>query len=235
MKKILTIAACAVIGAGSINAADFFSTEQSERLITFGARVGVNTSNRTIDSKAFPDFYNHESWGTGFDIGAVVNLNFRDYISIQPGFFFESRSSRHTIIGNSGSIGLTPGSDCAQAGKNNTYNFTIPVMAIIGFNVTDDIRWTVEVGPYVSFVLNSKLNDTKLINTTEPLFDRNSACVDFGFKLGTGMQVLKHYYIGAHYMAGCLDAWKDRNLANVMKQNYGGLTKAWVFTLGYDF
>ena len=235
MKKILTIAACATIGAGSINAADFFSSEQPGRFITFGARIGVNTSNRTIDSKAFPEFYNHESWGTGFDIGAVVNLNFRDYISIQPGFFFESRSSRYTLIGNSSNIGWDPGAECSQAGKNNTYNFTIPVMAIISFNVTDDVRWNVEVGPYVSFVLDSKLNDTKLSYMTEPFFSQDAANIDFGFKLGTGLQVLKHYYIGAHYMAGCLDAWKDRKLANVMKQNYGGLTKAWVFTLGYDF
>ena len=68
----------------------------------------------------------------------------------------------------------------------------------------------------------------------QPLFDRKPAGGDFGIKMGTGLQVLGHYYVGAHYLAGCIDAWKDRSIGNVTK-TYGGVTKAWVFTLGYDF
>ncbi|GEM_PF-972400 len=235
MRKIITTALAALAMASGTQAADFFSTEQSERLVTFGARLGVNTSNRTIANNSFPGFYNHESWGTGFDIGAVVNLNFRDYISLQPGFFFESRSSRYTMIGPLVNIGYDGAGEAALAGKNNTYNFTIPVMAIVKFNITDDIRWNVEAGPYVSFLLDSKLKDQRVIGINEPFFMQDAASVDFGFKLGTGFQFLKHYYIAAHYMAGCIDAWKERSLANSQKQSFGGLTKGWIFSLGYDF
>lgn len=240
--KRLTLGALCAMTFGAATAADFFSTEKCDDLFTFGARVGVNTSNRTLSGKAYPNCYHHESWGTGFDIGAVASLNIRDYISIQPGFFFESRSGSYVLMGTA--LGSEPASDpattypeIAQAGKRRSYNFTIPVMAVFGFNITDDVRWNVEVGPYVSFVLDSSIKNKRFVAPADveyPLFSQDAAGVDFGFKMGTAIKILGHYYVGAHYMAGCLDAWKDREIGGFSK-NYGGRTKAWVFSIGYDF
>lgn len=237
MKKFLIGALCAATSICA-SAADFFSTEKCDELFTFGARIGVNTSNRTIGDKAYPSCYHNESWGTGFDVGAVVSLNIRDYLSIQPGFFFESRSGGYTIMGTGeGSALPTDGSEIAQTGRRRSYNFTIPVMAVFGFNVTDDVRWNVETGPYVAFVLDSKLKNKRfVVNGTadEPLFSQKAAGIDFGFKMGTAFEILDHYYIGAHYMAGCLPAWNDRKVGNITK-TFGGVTKAWVFSIGYNF
>lgn len=233
-KKTILAGAFIALGALGANAADFFSTAECDRFITFGARIGFNTSNRTIDGKAFPGFYHNESWGTGFDLGALVNLNFRDYLTIQPGIFFESRSGRYTLLGHTAASDADPGQDVAQAGRRNTYNLTVPVMALVGFNVTDDMRWTVEAGPYFTFLLDSRLKGTRLIGS-ERLFNQDAAGFDFGFKMGTGLRILDHYYIGAHYMAGCLDAWKEKRLPDARRLNFGGLTKAWTFTIGYDF
>lgn len=232
MKKILAVTLC-VLSAFSVYSTDFFSTEKCDEFFTFGARMGINTTNRTLNKKSFSNSYVHESWGTGFDLGVVANLNFRDYLTIQPGLFYESRSGRYDIMGTQ----EVTGAEIAQAGKRNSYNFTIPVMAVIGFNVTDDIRWNIEAGPYVAFVLNSKLkNDKFVINgiTDEPLFDQKAASVDFGFKMGIGVKVLEHYYCGVHYLAGCLPAWKDRKIG-VFRQEFGGVTKGWMFSIGYDF
>lgn len=237
MKRLLFGAVCCLAAAGA-SADDFFSTEPAENLFTFGARIGVNTSNRTLGNDCYPDGYHNESWGTGFDLGFVANINFRNYFSIQPGIFFESRSGGYTVMGSAKDSGFSDdGSKMAQAGKRRSYNITIPVMAVVGFNVTDDVRWSVEAGPYVSFVLDSSLKNKAFIvdgQSETPLFMQDPASVDFGFKMGTGIEVLKHYYVGAHYMAGCIDAWKDRKIANVTK-NFGGHTKAWVFTIGYNF
>ena len=183
MKKILLGAVLALTAAGA-SAADFFSTDRCDNLFSFGARIGVNTSNRTLKSSAFPDCYHHESWGTGFDVGFVAGLNIRDYLAIQPGVFFETRGGNFLLMGSAADSAMP--SDAAD-------------------------------GP-----------------AEQPLFDRKPAGVDFGIKMGTGLQVLGHYYVGAHYLAGCIDAWKDRSIGNVTK-TYGGVTKAWVFTLGYDF
>lgn len=237
MKRFIAGAVCAA-SLATASAADFFSTERSERIITFGARIGVNTSNRTISGSAYPNSYHHENWGTGFDLGVVANLNFRDYLTIQPGLFFEMRHGSQTLMGPDTDSGLSAyGTDCAQAGTRESYNLTIPVMAVVSFNVTDNLRWSVEAGPYVSFVLDSKLK-TEYVVADGPvddlMFNQKAANVDFGVKMGTGLQILDHYYVGAHYMAGCVDAWKERKIGNVSK-TYGGLTKAWVFTIGYNF
>lgn len=237
MKKLLTLALCAVT-AVSASAADFFSTEKCDDLFTFGARGGVNTSNRTIKSSAFPDCYHHESWGTGFDIGVTVGLNIRDYLTIQPGVFFESRNGSYTIMGTrQGSALPDDGAEIAQAGRRRSYNFTIPVLAVFHFNLTDGLKWNVEAGPYVAFVMGGKITASRyVVNGTadEPLFSQKPAGLDFGFKMGTGFEILRHYYVGAHYMAGCLDAWKDRKVGNITK-TYGGVTKGWVFSVGYNF
>lgn len=237
MKRLIIGALCALTASGAW-ASDFFSTEESEDLFDFGLRIGVNTSNRTVKSSALPGVYHHESWGTGFDLGAVVNLNFRDYLTLQPGFFFESRSGDYTLMGLQTELHdpvLT--GDVAQAGHRTSYNFTVPVLAVIHFNVTDDLRWNVEAGPYVSFVLDSRLKNKKFVvnGTAEsPIFSQKAASVDFGFKLGTGLEILEHYYVGVHYLAGCLDAWKKYDFGDYSK-SFGGVTKAWVFSLGYNF
>lgn len=237
MKRFLICTICAAT-AFCASATDFFSTEKCEELFTFGARVGVNTTNRTLGDSAYPSCYHHENWGTGLDIGATVGLNIRDYLTIQPGFFFETRNGAYTIMGTADGSGIPgDGSEIAQTGKRRSYNFTIPVMAVFGFNVTDDLRWNVEAGPYVSFVLDSTLKDKRFVvngNADEPLFAQKAAGVDFGFKMGTAFEILDHYYVGAHYMAGCLPAWKDRKIGNVTK-TFGGVTKGWVFSIGYNF
>ncbi len=110
------------------------------------------------------------------------------------------------------------------------------------FNITDDIRWDVEAGPYVSFVMGSKIDDKLVIFAEDPSdagqnraeMDMKPKSTDFGLKFGTGLRILDHYYVGVHYMAGLVDGWKDHKVGNV-KYSLGGCTKAWVFTVGYDF
>lgn len=237
MKKMVAGMICALT-AINVSAADFFSTEKCDELLTFGARIGVNTSNRTIKDSAFPDCYHHESWGTGFDVGVVANLNIRDYIAIQPGVFFESLTGEYALMGTrNGSVLPDDGSEIGQVGHRRSYNLTIPVMAVLRFNVADNVRWNVEAGPYVSFVLDSSLKNERFVvngTSTEPLFSQAPASVDFGFKMGTAFELFDHYYVGAHYLAGCLPAWQDRKVENITK-TYGGLTKTWVFSIGYNF
>lgn len=224
--------------AAAAQASDFFSTEPAEEFITYGARIGVNTANRTLSSDAFPACYHNESWGTGFDLGGVVNFNFLDCVSVQPGLFFESRSGRNVIMGTASGSGLhDDGSEIAQAGKHNSYSLVIPVVGVAHFNVADEVRWNLDFGPYVAFTLGSSMKNKRYIidgDATQALFRQKPAGADFGFKFGTSIDILNHYNIGVHYMAGCTRAWQNRELENLTK-SYGGHTKAWVFTVGYNF
>lgn len=230
----LFAAIIALTAAPAASGADFFSTERSESTFDIGVHFGINTTNRTMAKDVFKE-WNHNSWGVGIDAGATVDINFRDWFSVQPGFFFESRSGNYAYaynVGNSdGSI-----STVTQLGHGRSYNFTIPVMAAVHFNVTDDLRWNIELGPYFQFGFSNSFSN----KATYPLaILSNNGVVpagtgiaktkgfDFGLKTGTSLTIKEHYNVGIHYEAGCLDAWKPSQL--------GGRNKGWIFSVGYIF
>ncbi len=55
---------------------------------------------------------------------------------------------------------------------------------------------------------------------------------DWGFKMGTGLVVMKHYYIGVHYEAGCRNVLMP---VEDSRKELDGRNKAWTFTAGYVF
>lgn len=213
------------------HAQEFFSTSPAETTFGFGARLGINSSNLTFLKPAFPA-WNVNSWGTGFDIGFVADLNLREYLTIQPGIFYESRSGNYAYAQNffdkSGQV-----SDFTQLGHYRSYNINIPIMASVRFNLTENLRWIVEAGPYAQM----RIHDTASgkIQVIYPQASSSAPVIvetaktnffDFGLKIGTGFSLYKRYSIFVHYMGGMKNVWKSP-LA-------GGHNKAWVFTAGYD-
>lgn len=208
---------------------DLISAEPAERLISFGARIGLNTSNVTMSDKVFKG-YNINSWGTGFDAGFVADINFREFFSVQPGFFYQSRTGRYFYGGENI---LDPTSDeLIQAGHMRSYRFNIPILASFHLNVTESLRWNIDFGPYFGFNLYSNEGDNIMYSyyepggstVTEPMRLSGS---EFGLKMGTGIRILGHYVVGVHYMAGISRPWKLGYA--------GGRSKCWTFTVGYDF
>lgn len=232
MKKYLLTFACAGI-ALCASAADFFSTAKCDNLFDVNIVAGVNTSNRTISKDVF-DEWNVNSWGTGFDIGATVDVNFREWISVQPGFFFESRSGNFAY---SSAMQQADGSKnyYTQLGHGRSYNFTVPILASAHFNVTDDVRWNVEAGPYFQFGLkntfSNKAHYPLAITAEYPdaipsgWGTAKTRAFDFGLKFGTGITICDHYGFSVHYLCGWLDPWKPSAL--------GGRNKEWIFTISY--
>lgn len=230
MKRLLlSFAALAITSLLPASAQEFFSTDDPKEFCTLGARIGVNTSNRTISSSYF-NLWNQNAWGTGFDIGVVADLNIKDFISVQPGFFYESRSGSFAyqspmFIDSADPIVYT------QLGKGRDYLFNIPVVASFHFNVLPDLRWNVDIGPYLQIKLKSTFDKTfsypEHQYTGLPVYVGNvkTAKCDVGLKIGTGLDIFQHYYIGVHYLAGFLHSWNPGKL--------GGHNKAWMFTIGY--
>lgn len=226
----IAVSSLMTLATVSASASDFLSTEPCDHLFNIGLRAGVNSSNRTFSSDHF-QAWNVNSWGTGFDAGVVLNLNLRDYLAIQPGFFFESRSGNYAYSENFINI-KNEDDNFTQLGHLRSYNFIVPVMASLRFNVADNLRWIVEAGPYAQFKLHSSDSDKiQVIDQPSPqsplkVFYAKSRFADFGLKIGTGLTLNHHYYFGIHYMAGGTKVWKEPE---------GGLNKAWTFTIGYDF
>lgn len=235
MKKSLIFGAltAAALFANTASAADFFDTSEPESLMNLGLRFGINTTNRNLNKNVF-DVWNCNSWGTGIDAGVVADINFRDWISVQPGLFYESRSGKFNYINTAGYDADGDRLLLTQYGRDRSYNFIIPVMACVHFNVSDDIRWNVEFGPYLQITLKNSVNgEFQVPNATAPenlpteYRQVNSTKCDFGLKMGSSLKILDHYLVGVHYEAGLLKPWQDGSL--------GGRRKGWVFSIGYDF
>lgn len=227
----LFTAAIVAVSSLSASAEDFISKETPSRLFNLGVRFGVNTSNRTVAEDAF-DAWNCNSWGTGIDAGVVVDLNIKDYLAIQPGFFYESRSGNYayssTFTANDGVKDYY-----AQMGHYREYGFHVPVMMSLRFNLSNYIRWNVDFGPDFAIKLHSS-GDSKVQLVSQPsVYDDpvaetvSTSNFDFGLKFGTGLTLKRHYSIGVHYIAGLSKAWKSDEM--------GGRNKTWVFSIGYDF
>lgn len=230
MNKLLLSLALAASTVVSASAQEFFDTDDADQLFNVGARIGLNTSNRTVSSSV-ASIWNQNSWGLGFDAGVVADINIKNFISIQPGFFYESRSGAFAYQCTAYNQFDEP-IVVTQLGKGRDYNFTIPVVASFHFNVTDDVRWNVDFGPYVQFKLRSTFDHKfeypeAFYGGIEMRDNVKTARVDAGLKMGTGLDLFKHYYVGMHYLAGFCHPWNPGKL--------GGHNKSWLFTIGYTF
>lgn len=219
-----------VVLTENASAKGLFDTSAPSNIFTFGARIGINTANFSPGS-SFPaeSTTTNNNWGTGFNVGIVVNLNLRGFFVIQPGFFFESRSNDFT------SVYASSDNMSVSNGHTRNYTFQIPILASLRITPVKFLKWSIDFGPYISFGLGGKTKSD--IQTMQPgniyegynynngYYD-NHKRMDFGLKMGTGITILSHYYFGIHYEAGMLDAFKN---------SLGGKNKAWTFTLGYDF
>lgn len=231
MKKYLLTLALASAAVLSSSAQEFFDTSDADQFLNFGVRVGLNTSNRTVANSSAM-LWNHNSWGTGFDAGVVADINIKNYISVQPGFFYQSRSGAFAYE----SLAYGPDDDLSlaavQLGKGREYLFTIPIVGSVHFNVLDELRWNVDFGPYFQFKLKSTFDhqfEYPWVHASGVVYLSNvkTAKADVGLKIGTSLDIYKHYYVGVHYMAGLCHAWSPGEV--------GGHNKAWTFTIGYNF
>lgn len=203
---------------------EWVDTSEPDRLLSFGVRTGFNTSNATRTDKG--SAANLDSWGTGFDAGVVANLNFNNSVSLQPGFFFQSRSHNYSYVIHHPEEGMP---NVHEYGHTLCRSFQVPVMGIFKMHPSESLVWSIEFGPYFNFGLSGSDKGTQEIGMetraySDGYYD-NRKKFDFGFKMGTGIQVLDHYYLGIHYECGACNVWN----------HYEGRNKAWTFTIGYDF
>lgn len=229
LRHLYAIIATCACGSLTATASDFFNTGEYEgSFLTVGARVGFNTSNMADDS--FGKTFNLDSWGTGFDAGVIVDLHLRDWISVQPGFFFQSRSNNFSYVYDK-TIFPNPGAHIYANGHTRRTLFKIPIMASVHFHPAECLVWNVDIGPVLNYGIGGHRWYYDPTETPAPKEYEIGYYDDFnrfmlGLKMGTGFLLMDHYYLGIHYEAG---------LRSARKYSAGGHDKAWTFTIGYDF
>ena len=247
-KTILSIVAMMAVASPFVKAQEqnFFDAGLPEKLFTFGIRTGVNTSNLSDNrSSAISDLRSaRNQWKAGFTIGAVVDINVRNFFVLQPGLFIQTRNHdyNYTMIGENVDYWKN-----IEGNRSCSY-FQIPILASLRKDFTDELQVQVDFGPYFMygiggedeqkcFEANFDGPESNKINSgyyEEDYFGRDGAVkgYDWGFKIGAGVVIMKHYYVGVHYEAGCRNVLKTPDGS---KHEYSGRNKAWNFTVGYNF
>ncbi len=229
MKHILTATALSLAAIAPASAARFFSTAPAEKFIQVGVRAGINSSTQSINRNAFPN-WTSSGWGTGFQVGVEVPLAVFDFLSFQPGLYYQLRSGDYAI------------SSSPQTGRMGHYTMsyiTFPIMVQVNFNVSDRLRWGVEAGPYFSWRFGSSHSDASIapvvlpegvvpVVASEPSVGSGAKQKkDYGLKVGTFFLLNRRWYAGLHYYAGMTRVYNDKAL--------GGSNMEWSLSIGYNF
>lgn len=247
MRKIIAaIAAVLMIIAvpQSTSAQTILDTGYPAKMIGVGIRAGFNTStlNTNFDD-IIPEYaWNHTQWGQGFSAGLAVDINIRNFFAISSGLNLRARNNtfRYLLIDNDGL-------EAVEGHWGGNY-LEIPLLASLRLGVPELGQCHIDLGPYFATGFGGKVkhtiysaDDAGLIyyglHTSRGKGDYfgDKGMVgryDWGIRMGVGLLVFQHYYIGAHYNAGCRNVLKDVDGATGRAK---GHNKSWTFTVGYNF
>lgn len=238
--NIITAFILFLAGSACFNAkaAGFIDMRAPDRFIVAGARVGMNISTLTFS----PDYFNLENtanWDKGALIGAVADIYIRNFVSLQPGFFFDIRKSGYSV----GSSHYIPHLNAEerfeyreiyQWGDITTCNLLFPSLIRFHFNPGKNVTWNPAVGPYYNIRLSMsgapKAYHTHVEETGGYYFKESNGPwnrAELGIMAGMGFTFFRHYSISAYYLVGLRNAWSMKG--------WGGRNKAWTFMIGYNF
>ena len=144
--------------------------------IKFGAKVGVNFSNFTGDidmNKAL----------TGFHIGAFVELELSEAITLQPELLFSSQGTKFEESGVSIDF--------------NANYINLPVM----FKYSVAEGFNLEAGPQIGFLISAELADEDIKDEMES--------IDFGMNVGASYDFSEQLFAQARYNIGLSNIAKD--------------------------
>lgn len=176
--------------------------------IKYGVKAGVNLSNMSNDMTFDPGF----SMGTGFQVGALVNLHWGQRTAsslpgtglwgLQPEILF----SNHVIESDGGSVKLN--------------YIKVPVM----LKVYPLSALSIELGPEFSYLISSSPESMKVDGATVKVGD----CKGFNFGAGVGASYEFDFglMVGARYSMGFTDLGKNLKWKN---NNNIQITAGWLF------
>lgn len=213
MKKVFTIVVCAMLTIAASAQSSFFSSEKSDKPISFGVRVGGNISTITGDVEGAKSRF-------GFNAGVSMDVPFLKSLYLETGLYLTQKGCKFEFeeeigdeeIGNYVEV---------EKWKANPLYIEIPVLASYRYDFNDDIQLRVNAGPYIAYGISGKDGDDKFFSG-----DYAHKRFDMGLQVGTGISVSK-FYVGCAYEFG---------LTKVNKEGDGSVKNGnFMFNAGYNF
>jgi hypothetical protein len=214
-------------------------SESPASLVSLGVRAGVNSSNVSFNYSSTlentPMLSSH-NWGSGFSGGLVIDLNLRSFFAIQTGVFADYRHCKYSAMTELQENYITH-----TAGEISTHYVQIPLLLSLRMRCNSATQVQFDLGPYFGFQIggcdkyssetyNGADRVTPAVTYKRETFGDNGylRSTDVGIKMGVGALFADHYYVGAHYLAGCRNMLRHRSSGDA-------INKEWQITIGYNF
>ncbi|MCX6286427.1 MAG: porin family protein [Bacteroidetes bacterium] len=162
MKKILLIFAIAML-----------STELSFGQFALGVKIGYNANKLSTNLNNVKSQFN-----SGFHFGLFTHIGKRLYVAPE------------LLYTMSGAVFDSSGNVSATGWKQKITMGSLDIPVLLGFKIihSDIITWRIEVGPEVSFIVNSKVKD--LNSFAGPITTANLAKANWYVLGGSGIDFL---------------------------------------------
>ena len=205
MKRVLLIAAIAILELGNVYAQD----------VKFGAKAGLNLSNVSIEIEDGME----TDVKVGYNFGAFAEISLSEKFIFQPELLFSAQGFRVKQSIDEFSF--------EQTNKMNYLN--IPLM----FRYAIFNKFGLEVGPQIGFLLsaNSEIKATfnGVSETLNQDFKDSVKSIDFGLNFGASYDVSENIIIGARYNLGLSNINNEDGDANKINNT------VFSFSLRYRF
>ncbi|MCD8266167.1 MAG: PorT family protein [Prevotellaceae bacterium] len=266
MKKLLLAAAFGFVAVtASAQTTSSASSQEVDKSVHFGVRVGLNVS------KITSDWYGDYAYGegdlksrAGFHIGVIADVPLvKNYFYVTPGLYFTQKGGKYTYEDRDDEWDEWE----KDEQKYNPMYLEIPIL-FSGRYTFGIAQLQVNFGPYFAVGLAGKFKRTdtdhwgggtdvdkyksdifKKYDTykDEDLDDNDgNGCgykrFDAGLSFGVGVTLAKHYYVGIQYELGLVDYYNS-DLKKEYKEEakYDGVSykstknKNFMVTVGYNF
>lgn len=183
--------------------------------------AGITATNR-VD-------YTNSPWRAGWKLGVGVEYQFNKLFALKSGLHYTQRGYSYSYYGMSHESYQEEDrfKYYFMDGSTNNHYFQIPVMAKFSWDLSNDVRMNVGVGPYMAFNLGENNEWSMFESDPQP---------GYGYAGYTGGYYGGYYGgYGFGYGGSYYSNRSDRNKFDWgMSLSVGLEVKNWVMNLGYD-
>lgn len=235
MRKFLLAAVCAMctLAASAQRAhstsSTFFSTEKSDKGVTFGIRAGVNFATLTGDME-------DAKTRTAYHVGVIADIPLMQSLYIQTGLYLQSKGMK---------VGTEYGED-KYTEKLDPLYIQIPVLASYRYDFNEATQLQVNFGPYFAVGVAGKskfeydgYGNGEDMDGEYDAFGDDGALnrFDCGLQVGAGITFATHFNVSFTYEFGLTNVYNTDKWEEVLSSNGDRSVKNSniMISLGYNF
>jgi len=217
MKKIMLLLAVMTLSMSAAAESKYWDGSRPDHLFTFGVRAGINFSKQyAMDNQS------DRSMRFGYQGGVTADINLARSFSINTGVFYIQKGWKTDYDDARGKIEK----------KDNASYIEIPLQASYRVNLSDQVQFQLNIGPYFAIGVSGKQKVTNTFANGDSYeidsFDELEGGKKFDCGLAVGAAItVSHVYFGIGYERGLMNVSR---IENTKFQN-GSIA----ISLGYNF